>query len=309
MAIPIFNEETVLPQLHPAVVESLEAVGEPWEVLYVDDGSTDRSLERLLELQRADARVVVVELSRNWGHQAALTAGLQVARGRAVVLMDGDMQDPPAVIPRLVAAWRQGFEVVVAERRTRLEHGLRRWLFPAFYRLLGFLSDYPIPLNAGIFGLLDRRAVEAVNRLSETNRYLPGIRAWVGFRTTVVLYDRQSRAEGEPKQGLIRLVRYGLDAIFSFSYKPLRLSLFAGFLVAAFALFYGTALIVLRLNRRGMFGLPVVDGYTSTIISVLFLGGAQLMSVGILGEYLGRIYDEVKRRPLFLTREVHRLES
>lgn len=306
MAVPIFNEETVLPQLHPAVVESLEGIGEPWEVLYVDDGSTDRSLERLLELQRADARVVVVELSRNWGHQAALTAGLQVARGRAVVLMDGDMQDPPAVIPRLVEAWRQGFEVVVAERRTRLEHGLRRWLFPAFYRLLGFLSDYPIPLNAGIFGLLDRRAVEAVNRLSETNRYLPGIRAWVGFRTTVVLYDRQSRAEGEPKQGLIRLVRYGLDAIFSFSYKPLRLSLFAGFLVAAFALIYGTALIALRLNGRGMFGLPVVDGYTSTIISVLFLGGAQLMSVGILGEYLGRIYDEVKRRPLFLTREVHR---
>jgi polyisoprenyl-phosphate glycosyltransferase len=306
VAVPIFNEETVLPQLHPAVVESLEGIGEPWEVLYVDDGSTDRSLERLLELQRADARVVVVELSRNWGHQAALTAGLQVARGRAVVLMDGDMQDPPAVIPRLVEAWRQGFEVVVAERRTRLEHGLRRWLFPAFYRLLGFLSDYPIPLNAGIFGLLDRRAVEAVNRLSETNRYLPGIRAWVGFRTTVVLYDRQSRAEGEPKQGLIRLVRYGLDAIFSFSYKPLRLSLFAGLLVAAFALIYGTALIVLRLNGRGMFGLPVVDGYTSTIISVLFLGGAQLMSVGILGEYLGRIYDEVKRRPLFVTREVHR---
>jgi dolichol-phosphate mannosyltransferase len=308
VTIPIYNEEALLLGLHEALVEALATLEEPWEVVYVNDGSRDRSREILLDIQRSDPRVVVADLTRNWGHQAALSAGLELARGQAVVLMDGDMQDPPSVIPRLVEAWRQGAEVVVAERRSRQESGLRPWLFPLFYRLLGFLSDYPIPLNAGIFGLLDRRAVDAVNRLSETNRYLPGLRAWVGYRTSVVRYDRQARAGGNPKQGLLRLLRYGLDAVFSFSYKPLRLSLFAGSAVAAFALVYGITLLLLRLSGRGLFGVPVVDGYTSTIISVLFLGGAQLISVGILGEYLGRIYDEVKRRPLFLLREIHRRE-
>ena len=306
LAVPIFNEEAILLRLHDCVVQALDSTGETWEVVYVNDGSTDRSKELLLGFQRNDPRVVVADLSRNWGHQAALSAGLQLARGHAVVLIDGDMQDPPSVIPRLVEVWRQGYEVVVAERRSRLDSGLRARLFPFFYRLLGFLSDYPIPLNAGIFGLLDRRAVDAVNRLSETNRYLPGLRAWVGYRTTIVVYDRQARAGGEPKQRIPRLIRYGLDAIFSFSYKPLRLSLLTGMLVAVFALLYGTLLALLRLTGHGMFGIPVVDGYTSTIVSILFLGGTQLMSVGILGEYLGRIYDEVKRRPLFLLREIHR---
>ena len=308
LAVPIFNEEAILPQLHQAARAALDASGESWEIVYVDDGSADHSLDLLLDLQRRDPRVVVAELSRNWGHQAALSAGLSLARGRAVVLMDGDMQDPPSIVPELVEAWRAGAEVVVAERRSRADAGMRALLFPAFYRLLGFLSDYPIPLRAGIFGLLDRRAVDAINGLSETNRYLPGLRAWIGFRTAVVLYDRQARGGGSPKQSLVRLVRYALDAIFSFSYKPLRLALLTGVLVAVFALLYGTLLAALRLSGRGMFGVPVVDGYTSTIVSLLLLGGAQLMSVGILGEYLGRIYDEVKRRPLFLLREVHRRE-
>jgi dolichol-phosphate mannosyltransferase len=253
-----------------------------------------------------DARVTIVDLSRNWGHQAALSAGLSVARGDAVVLIDGDLQDPPAVIPELVAAWREGAEVIVAERRSRIEAGPRSLFFPVFYRVFGFLSDFPIPLNAGVFGLLDRRAVDAINALQETNRYLPGLRAWVGFRTRVVFYDRGPRAAGRPKQTLWRLLRYALDAIFSFSYKPLRLSLFAGFLVAFFSLVYGVVLIVCRLLGTGLFGIPVVVGYTSTIVAILFLGGAQLMSVGLLGEYLGRVYDEVKRRPLYVIRGVLR---
>lgn len=272
----------------------------------MNDGSRDGSLELLQKAQGTDARVTIVDLSRNWGHQAALSAGLSVARGDAVVLIDGDLQDPPAVIPELVAAWREGAEVVVAERKSRIETGLRPLFFPAFYRALGFLSDFPIPLNAGIFGLLDRRAVDALNALQETNRYLPGLRAWVGFRTRVVLYDRRPRAAGRPKQTFFRLVRYALDAIFSFSYKPLRLSLFAGLLVAFFSLVYGIVLIVCRLLGTGLFGIPVVVGYTSTIVAILFLGGAQLMSVGILGEYLGRVYDEVKRRPLYVIRGVLR---
>lgn len=305
VVVPIFNEGELLTRLHHELVAALEKSGVTWRVIFVDDGSTDDSLRRLLDLQASDPHLVVVELSRNWGHQPAITAGLAQTDAEAVVLMDGDLQDPPAVILTLLDAWRAGAEVAVAQRRSRAELGLRRALFALFYRLLAWLSDFPIPINAGVFSLLDRRAVDAINALGETNRYLPGLRAWVGFRTEVVLYDRARRAGGEPKQGLVRLLRYGLDAIFSFSYKPLRLSLLVGCLTAAFAMVYGVALVVCRLMGVGIFGNPVVLGYTSTIVSVLFLGGVQLISVGILGEYIGRIYDEVKRRPLYLVRRVH----
>lgn len=305
LVVPVYNEEPLVHRLHAEIVASLQVLDMDWQVIYVDDGSRDRSLELLREVQKQDPRVTVVELSRNWGHQAALTAGLSLAKGDAVVLMDGDLQDPPRIIPDLVAAWRKGAQVVIAERRSRAECGPRRWLFDLFYKVLGFLSDFPIPLNAGIFGLLDQQAVDAVNQLAETNRYLPGLRAWVGFRTAVVTYDRADRVAGETKQSFWKLLRYGLDAIFSFSYKPLRLSLVSGLLTAGFALFYGIFLLICRLLNTGMFGRPVVDGYTTTIVSVLFLGGVQLICAGILGEYIGRIYDEVKRRPLFLIRKVH----
>ena len=309
LVVPIFEEGPLVRRLHHEIVDTMERVGEPWEVVYVDDGSRDNSLPLLLTEQRRDPHVVVVELSRNWGHQPAITAGLSIARGDAVVLMDGDLQDPPSVIPEMVCAWKMGAQVVYAERRSRDERNHAAWLFGLFYRLFALLSDYPIPLNSGIFGLLDRQAVNAINHLSETNRYLPGLRAWVGFPTAVVHYDRAARAAGEPKQTLARLIRYALDAIFSFSYKPLRLSLFAGLMTAAFALLYGVTLVICRVLGIGLFGIPVVDGYTSTIVSVLFLGGVQLISVGILGEYMGRVYDEVKRRPLFLIRRVHKAAS
>lgn len=308
IVVPIFNEEAVFPRFHAALLEAMSRIPEPFEILYVNDGSRDRSLDLLLQAQHEDARIAVVELSRNWGHQSALTAGLSLVRGDAAVLIDGDMQDPPSVIPDLVTAWRSGAEVVVAERRRRHEVGLRRLLFPLFYRCLAFLSDYPIPLNAGIFGLLDRKALDAINHLTETNRYLPGLRAWVGFTTAVVLYDRQPRAAGEPKQSLVRLVRYALDAVFSFSYKPLRISLFSGLFAAVFAVVFGMILVACRVLDVGLFGIPVVAGYTSTIVSILFLGGIQLIATGILGEYLGRVYDEVKRRPLFQIRRIHRTE-
>lgn len=306
LVVPVYEEEALIPRLHEEIVRAMEGTRDPWEVTYVDDGSRDRSLSLLRALAARDARVTVLELSRNWGHQPALTAGLALAKGDCVVLMDGDLQDPPSVIPDLIAAWKAGAEVVVAERRSRFESGLRRLLFPLFYKVLGFLSDYPIPLNAGIFGLLDRRAVEAINGLTESNRYIPGLRAWIGFKTSFVLYDRAARAAGEPKQSFLRLLSYALDAIFSFSYKPLRLSLFSGLFVASLAIAFGGLLVVLRFLRLGLLGIPVVDGYTSTIVAIMFLGGAQLVSIGILGEYLGRIYDEVKRRPLFIVREVHR---
>ena len=308
VVIPIYNEEEIIDQLHAAVTDVMDQIGEPWEVIYVNDGSKDTTLPRLLSYQASDPRVVVVELSRNWGHQSAITAGLQTARGEAVILMDGDFQDPPSVLPKFVDAWRRGAQVVVAQRRSRQETGFRTWVYPMFYKILGYLSDFPIPLNAGIFGLLDRQAVDSINALSENNRYLPGLRAWVGYPTEVVYYDRHDRLGGEPKQTFWKLLKYGLDAIFSFSYKPLRLSLVSGLCIATFALLYALFLLVGRIAGVNLFG-PVVSGYASTIISVLFLGGVQLIGIGILGEYIGRIYDEVKRRPLYLIRQVHQGQS
>jgi glycosyltransferase involved in cell wall biosynthesis len=308
VVVPIYNEQEILPALHQALADVLDGIGAPWEIVYVNDGSSDASLPMLLKYQTSDPRVTVVELSRNWGHQPAITAGLQVARGEAVILMDGDFQDPPEVLPRLFAAWQRGAEVVVAQRRSRKESGFRTFMYPLFYKFLGFLSDYPIPLNAGIFGLLDRQVVDAINSLNENNRYLPGLRAWVGYETTVVYYDRADRAGGRPKQTFWRLLKYGLDAIFSFSYKPLRLSLVLGLFTAMFAIVYAAALVFTRAMGLQLFG-PFIWGYTSTMVSVLFMGGVQLICIGLLGEYVGRIYDEVKRRPLFLVRAVHQAEA
>ncbi len=305
VVVPLCNEQESVGALHRRLARVLEASGLSYEIILVDDGSSDDTGDRIDELAIEDDHLVAVHLSRNFGHQAAVSAGIDHARGRAVILMDGDLQDPPEAIPRLVEAWKRGAKVVVARRSKRAEGGLRGLLFPLFYAALGYLSDFPIPLNAGIFGLLDRQAVDAVNALTETNRYLPGLRAWVGFRTDVVFYERDDRAAGAPKQTFWKLLKYGLDAVFSFSYKPLRLSLVLGLATATLAMLAAVVLVVCRLLDVGLFHQPVVAGYTSIIISVLFLGGVQLVCTGILGEYVGRIYDEVKRRPLFLIERVH----
>lgn len=309
VVVPIYNEQALIHRLHQEVAAALDPLGMEWEVIYVDDGSEDRSRDLLLDLQKSDPRLVLVELSRNWGHQAALSGGLNIAKGDAVILMDGDLQDPPVVIQEMVTEWHRGSQIVIAQRRSRQEIGYRKFMMPLFYRFLGLLSDTPIPLHAGIFGLLDRKAVDAINQMGETNRYIPGLRAWMGFRTGVVFYDRAERAAGCSKQTFVKLTRYALNAIFSFSYKPIRLSLVTGLMVAVFALVYGSGLLMCRLLGVGMFGIPVVNGYTSTIVSILFLGGVQLISVGILGEYIGRVYDEVKRRPLFLIQKIHKAGS
>ena len=310
LVIPIYNEEEIIGRLVDEITAAMECLGTnpavgTWEAIFVDDGSTDQTLPLLLERRRHDSRVVVLRLSRNWGHQAAVSAGLSQSRGDAVIVMDGDMQDPPSLIPKLLAAWQSGARVVIAQRSSRGEQWLNKALFRAFYFVLGKVSDYPIPLNAGIFGLLDRQAVNAVNQLNERNRYLPGLRAWIGFSTQVVLYDRPDRAGGKPKQSFTRLVRYAFDAIFSFSYKPLRFSLVMGVGTALFSMFFAVVLVSARIRGVGILGGPVVMGYTSTIVSILFLGGIQLIGIGILGEYLGRIYDEVKRRPLYLVDRVY----
>src|SRR5580700_6262982 len=298
IVVPIFNEQELVRLFHAAVTDAMNDVGETWEVVYVNDGSRDSSLDLLRELQLEDTHVVVVDLSRNWGHMGAISAGLQTARGDAVVLMDGDYQDPPEVLPKLVAAWRGGAQVVTAVRRSRRERRkVLAKLFPLFYRVLGALSDFPIPLNAGIFGLLDRQAVDSINSLREGNRYLPGLRAWVGYKTGVVLYDRQDRAGGEGKLTFLSRIKYAMDAITSFSYKPLRLS----FGLAGFAI---SVAVILALCT--VFSKSAVNPLGYGVAAAIFLvGGFLLLCVGVLGEYLGRVYDEVRSRPLSIINKVY----
>src|SRR5579863_3673292 len=298
VVVPIYNEEELIVRFHEAVAEALKDTVDDWEVVYVNDGSKDSSLELLKGLQLVDSHVVVVELSRNWGHMGAISAGLKTAGGRAVILMDGDFQDPPEVLPQLIEAWRDGAEVVVAVRRSRQERRkVLAALFPLFYRVLAALSDYPIPLNAGIFGLMDRQAVDSINSLREGNRYLPGLRAWVGYKTGVVYYDRQDRAGGEGKLSFMSRIKYAMDAITSFSYKPLRMS----FVLAGFSTFL--ALIL------GVSALVSHNGTSSLAYGVsaaIFLVGAlMLLSLGVLGEYIGRVYDEVRSRPLSIINKVY----
>jgi dolichol-phosphate mannosyltransferase len=309
VVVPIYNEEENIYDFHHALTAVLEELDDECEIVFVNDGSRDNSLSMLLDLGRNDDRMVVVELSRNFGHQAALTAGLNVAKGDAVVLMDGDFQDPPSVVPRLVESWRAGAKVVIANRTSRAERGIRGRLFPLFYKIMGWVSDFPIPLNAGIFGLLDRQAVDAMNRLQEGNRYLPGMRSWIGFPTSFVSYDRADRAAGEPKQSFLRLFKYAADAIFSFSYKPLRLGMALGGLVLAFSICASVLAVAAVILHLKLFGVMPDNGFLGITIAVLFLGGVQLICVGLLGEYIGRIYDEVRKRPLFLIHQVHRSDE
>jgi dolichol-phosphate mannosyltransferase len=309
VVVPIYNEEENINAFHHAVAAVMDTVQDAWEIVYVNDGSRDSSLSLLLEIQKQDPRVTVVEFSRNFGHQPALTAGLQTARGDAIMLMDGDFQDPPEVLPQLVDAWKGGAKVVIAERTSRAERGIRGKLFPLFYKVMGLISDFPIPLNAGIFGLLDRQAADAIINLQEGNRYLPGLRAWVGFPTAIVYYERADRAAGKPKQTLLKLIKYAMDAIFSFSYKPLRLGMALGGLVLAFSLFLSIISVGNTVFHLKYFGIVPANGHIGTLLAILFLGGVQLICTGLLGEYIGRIYDEVRRRPLYLVHKVHRAQA
>jgi polyisoprenyl-phosphate glycosyltransferase len=299
VVVPIYNEEELIVRFHEAVASVLKDVVNEWEVVYVNDGSSDSSLDLLKGLQEVDPHVVVVELSRNWGHMGAISAGLTTARGRAVILMDGDFQDPPEVLPELIDAWRDGAEVVAAVRRSRQEsRKILAFLFPLFYRVLGTLSDYPIPLNAGIFSLMDRKAVDSVLALGEKNRYLPGLRAWVGYKNSIVYYDRQDRAGGDGKLSFMSRIKYAMDAITSFSYKPLRLS---------FALFglSGSAAVLMMLMMLAVKS-PVTVAALGVTGAIFFVGSLLLLSLGVLGEYVGRVYDEVRNRPLSLISQVHR---
>jgi len=300
IVIPIYNEEENLGELQRRLRDVCNRIeGCDWQVLYVNDGSVDRSLSIMIDQHQADPRFTVLELSRNFGHQAAITAGLMHADGDVVVFMDGDLQDPPEVIPDLIACWRGGAQIVRAQRRSRKESGLRRLGFEAFHKAFSWISDFPIPAQTGIFGLVGKQAMEELKKLTEKNRFFPGLRSWVGFEQGIVYYDRQERAGGEPKQSFKRLIKYALDAIFSFSYKPLKMMTGMGIFISTI----GFALACFFILRR-LLGIETAQtGFTTLVTLVLFLGGVQLIAIGLLGEYLARIYDEVKQRPLFIVRK------
>lgn len=301
VVLPVFNEAAVIPALWQRLWTALRAQPDySWRVVFVDDGSRDASADLLEQLSIEEpARCTVIRLSRNFGHQAALTAGLTEASPcDAAITMDADLQDPPELIPELIAAWRKGADVVLAVRRTREESGFRRLGFDLFHRAFGFVSDFAVRPNTGTFGLLGRPALEAFNQLGEKHRFFPGLRAWVGFTQAEVVYDRKQRAAGTPAQTLRRLVRYALDGVFSFSRLPLRLLTYAGLFIAGWGFSIGLFFVVRRLLGQEI----AFTGFTTLVTLVLFLGGVQLIGIGVLGEYLGRIYDEVKRRPLYIVK-------
>jgi dolichol-phosphate mannosyltransferase len=296
---PAINEEDTLPHFYERVVAVMEQVGEPFEVVLINDGSSDGTFHVMRALHERDPRVRVVDFSRNFGHQIAISAGLDYARGDAVIIMDSDLQDPPEVIPQLIARWKAGVEVVYAQRARRTgETRFKLLTAAAFYRLIARITSIQIPPDTGDFRLLDRRVVETLVTMREHHRFMRGLSAWVGFRQEAVPYDRHERFAGTTKYPLRKMIRFALDAITAFSYAPLQLATSFGFLLAALSLVSIVVAIIVR-----VFG-GAIQGQGTTLIVVLFLGGIQLIFLGIIGEYLGRIYDEVRARPLYIVREV-----
>lgn len=298
---PVHNEEPVLDLLYERVASVMDGMGEPWELILVDDGSRDRSAELIDALHDRDPRVRGLSFSRNFGFQVAVTAGLDMSRGDAVVLIDADLQDPPEVIPAMAAKWREGFDVVYGVRASREgETWFKKVTAKAFYRIIDQITGIDIPLDTGDFRLMDRQVVEAIKQMPERNRFLRGMVPWVGFKQTGVPYHRAARVAGDSKFSSIRQMGpFATNAITSFSYFPLQIATYLGFIIAGISLLAIVAVVVLRLMTPG----GELLGQATTLVAVLFLGGVQLISLGIIGEYLGRIYDEVKRRPLYLVRQ------
>ena len=293
--VPAYNEQEVLPTFHDRLTAALNSLPYAIEIVYINDGSTDATLAILDDLYAKDDRVTIVDLSRNFGKEIALSAGLHKAAGDAVVVIDADLQDPPEVIPQLVAEWENGYDVVYARRTQRKgETWLKKASAASFYRVIQRLSKVRIPEDTGDFRLLSRRAVDALNTLSEQHRFMKGLFAWIGYKQKAVYYDRDPRFAGITKWNYWKLWNFAIDGITSFTTAPLKFATYIGFLTAFVAFIYGSYMLI----RTLIFGNPV-PGYPSLIVIILFLGGVQLMAIGIVGEYVGRIFTETKRRPLY----------
>ena len=301
--IPLFNEEGNVGELAARTRRILEHLpGSPvFELCFVNDGSTDGTLPALRRLAAAHDDIVVIDLARNFGHQLAATAGLDAARGDAVILMDGDLQDPPELIPQFVEQWRAGYDVVYAVRRTRRgETPFKLLTAKVFYRVIKSLTNVSIPVDTGDFRLMSRRVVNALGRTRERHRFLRGLVSWVGYRQIGIPYDRAERHSGTTKYPISKMLAFAIDGITSFSEAPLRLSTFVGFATSGFAFVYAAVVLLLKFLHLNY------PGYTSMMLAILFMGGVQLVGIGILGEYVGRIYNEIKARPLYLVADVVR---
>lgn len=297
---PCYNEEGNLYELHRRITEVMDRTGEIWELVLINDGSADRTPELMRELHTRDPRVHFIDFARNFGHQVAVTAGMDYAQGEAIVLIDSDLQDPPELILEMIQKWKEGYQVVYAVRSERKgETWFKLFTAKLFYRLIYRITDVHIPLDTGDFRLMDRRVVNTMKRMKERHRFIRGMTSWVGFRQTGVYYVRQERFSGQTGYPLRKMLKFASDAITGFSYFPLQLATYMGFIVAALS---GLGMIGVILAR--LIGQQPFFGQATTLVTVLFLGGIQLISLGIIGEYLGRIYDEVKGRPLYVVNEV-----
>ena len=305
IVIPIYNEESNLPELY----KRLNLVSKSWdeevEFIFVNDGSRDRSLALLQELQQQDSRVCYLSFARNFGHQIAVTAGLNFIRGQAVIVMDGDLQDPPELIPQMLDMWQEGYQVIYAQRSKRKQESWGKRL-PAyvFYRLLKRLADVDIPTDTGDFCLMDRQVVDLLNKMPERNRYIRGLRSWVGFRQTAIRFERDPRFSGEVKYTFAKSFAFAMNGLVSFSVVPLRLSTYMGLLAAGISIIMAGMVLYWRIISPS----SPLTGFATIAIAVFFLGAVQLVSIGILGEYIGRIYEEVKGRPLYVLSEIAGVE-
>lgn len=296
---PVYNEIAILPEFYRRIKEVMESTGEEWELVLVDDGCTDGSTEKIRELAEMDEHVRPVIFARNFGHQIAITAGWDYARGEAVVTIDSDLQDPPEVILDLIEKWKEGYEVVYAVRTEREgESWFKLWTASLFYRLIYRITDVKIPLDTGDFRLMDRKVVNVIKTMRERHRFPRGMSAWVGFKQIGVDYKRAARQAGETKYPFRKMLRLALNAVTSFSYFPLQVATYVGFVAAGLAILAIPIVVYMRMT-----GSQAFYGQATTLISVLFLGGVQLISLGILGEYIGRLYDEAKGRPLYIVSE------
>jgi len=303
--IPLYNEELNIDCLFERLTLVLNCLNMKYEIICVNDGSKDNTIERLIDYHYKNPVIKIVNLSRNFGKEIALSAGLDYANGAAVVPIDADLQDPPELIAEMVEKWREGYDVIYATRRSRNEETwLKRFTANAFYRTLNRISLVPIPHNTGDFRLLDRRVVDALKKMPERNRFMKGLFSWVGFKQTSIYFDRPARYQGESTWNYWRLWNFALDGITSFSFIPLKVWSYIGVLVAIPSFFYASFLVL----RTLIFGIDL-PGYASIMVAILFLGGVQLVSLGVIGEYLGRVYEEVKRRPLYLVRDAYGFDS
>jgi dolichol-phosphate mannosyltransferase len=301
--VPVYNEEAVIQESYRRLTRVMESTGEPYELLFINDGSEDRTAEMIEGFAEKNECVKLLDFSRNFGHQIAITAGIDYASGDAIVIIDADLQDPPELIPKMIEKWQEGYEVVYAKRSQRKGETLfKKWTAALFYRLIGAMAEVNIPHDTGDFRLMDRKVCDAMQSIREKNRFVRGLVSWVGFRQTAIEYVREERYAGETKYPLKKMLRFSMDGITSFSYKPLKMATYLGFVVSSVSFVY----LIVSLGQK-IFTTSTMAGWSALIACLMLLNGVILIFIGILGEYIGRIYDETKNRPLYILRNKQKI--